>query len=167
MYWGFTAELIYKYQVRWIEMAAIMPLWTHMIVYYVEGNEGHVMNEITGELQWRTAVRGQCFSFVMPWGQMLREYSQRLSRDDWAQLPRGQDCLQYFFRLHLNVAADFPKDSEQVRLRPCVLVHLLVWLWRIRPGLFTNEADIMSRMAEESDSAVRAAAQARVHAEYP
>ena len=73
LFWGFTTELIYKYQVRWIEMAAIMPLWTHMIVYYVEGNEGHVMNEITGELQWRTAVRGQCFSFVMPWGQMLRE----------------------------------------------------------------------------------------------
>ena len=101
-------------------------------------------------------------------GQILREYSQRLSRDDWAQLPRGQDCLQYLFRLHLKVAgSDFAKDLKQVRLRPCVLVHLLVWLWRIRPGLFTNEADIMSRMTEESESAVRAAAQARVHAEYP
>ena len=71
------------------------------------------MNEIIGELQWRTAVRGQCFSFVMPWGQMLREYSQLLSGDDWAQLPRGQDCLQYLFRLHLKVAGtDFEKDFE-------------------------------------------------------
>ena len=84
-------------------MAAVLPLWTNMIVYYVEGNEGHVMNEITGELQWRTAVRGQCFSFVMPWSQMLREYKNRMGSDDWAQLPRGQDCLQYMFRLHLQV----------------------------------------------------------------
>ena len=73
------------------------------------------MNEITGELQFRTAVRGQCFSFVMPWGQMPREYNQRLSQDDWAQLPRGQDCLQYLFRLHLKVAGtDFQNDLKQV-----------------------------------------------------
>lgn len=44
MFWGFTTDIIYKYQVRWIEIAAIMPMWTHMIVYYVEGNEGHVMS---------------------------------------------------------------------------------------------------------------------------
>lgn len=104
----------------------------------------------------------------MPWAQMLREYSHRLSKDDWAQLPRGLDCLQYLFRLHLKVAGtDLAKGLQQVRLRPCVLVHLLVWLWRIRPDLFTNATSIMKRMANTADDAVRAVAEARVHAEYP
>ena len=27
-YWGYTTEFIYRYEVRWIEMAIVMPLWT-------------------------------------------------------------------------------------------------------------------------------------------
>ena len=64
--WGYTSDIIARYKVRWIEMAAVLPMWTTMIVYYVEGHQGHVMNEEFGKQQWRTAVRGQCFSFVMP-----------------------------------------------------------------------------------------------------
>ena len=45
-YWGFSTDLIVRYRVRWIEMAAILPMWTHMIVYYVEGHEGHMSEPI-------------------------------------------------------------------------------------------------------------------------
>ena len=45
-YWGFSTDLIVRYKVSWIEMAAILPLWTHMIVYYVEGHEGHMSDSI-------------------------------------------------------------------------------------------------------------------------
>ena len=31
--WGYVADLVTKYQVRWIEMAAVLPYWTCMIVY--------------------------------------------------------------------------------------------------------------------------------------
>ena len=42
---------------------------------------------------------------------MSREYNSRVSQDEWAELDRGQDCLQYMFRLHLQVAgANFEKD---------------------------------------------------------
>ena len=36
--WGYVTSLIARYKVRWIEMAAILPCWTSMIVYYVEGD---------------------------------------------------------------------------------------------------------------------------------
>ena len=32
---GYTSSLLVKYKVRWIEMAAVLPIWTSMIVYYV------------------------------------------------------------------------------------------------------------------------------------
>ena len=32
MYWGFSTDLIAKYRVRWIEMAAVLPMWTNMNV---------------------------------------------------------------------------------------------------------------------------------------
>ena len=34
--WGYATDLITRYQVRWIEMAAVLPYWTTMIVYYVK-----------------------------------------------------------------------------------------------------------------------------------
>ena len=56
--WGYVTDLITRYQVRWIEMAAVLPLWTCMIVYYVEGDKGNLMNEVMKAAQNRTAVRG-------------------------------------------------------------------------------------------------------------
>ena len=39
-FWAYTCALITKYKVRWIEISAVLPLWTHMVVYYVEGHDG-------------------------------------------------------------------------------------------------------------------------------
>ena len=41
LYWGYSTNLLVEHRVRWIEMAAVMPMWTHMLVYYVEGHQGH------------------------------------------------------------------------------------------------------------------------------
>ena len=48
MFWGYPTDLLVKYRVRWIELASVLPLWTHMLVYYVEGHEGNMMNEVVG-----------------------------------------------------------------------------------------------------------------------
>ena len=44
---GYVTDLITRYQVRWIEMAAVLPYWTSMIVYCVEGDRGDM-----GEILW-------------------------------------------------------------------------------------------------------------------
>ena len=56
--WGYVTAIIARYKVRWIKMAAIHPCWTSMIVYYVEGDYGHLMKERIGREDARTAVRG-------------------------------------------------------------------------------------------------------------
>ena len=70
--WGYVTSLIARYKVRWIEMAAVIPCWTSMIVYYVEGDHGHTMTEHVGKASYRTAVRGHCYSFIMPWEDIVR-----------------------------------------------------------------------------------------------
>ena len=74
----FISSIITQYQVRWIEMAAVLPYWTCMIVYYVEGDRGHLMNEVLKENQHRAAVRGQAFSFIMPWDEIVKSLHQRI-----------------------------------------------------------------------------------------
>ena len=36
-FWGYASDIIYKYQVRWLEAAVVQPVWTTMLVCYVEG----------------------------------------------------------------------------------------------------------------------------------
>ena len=138
-YWGFSTDLIVRYRVRWIEMAAVLPMWTHMIVYYVEGHEGHMMSEAVGQQPWRSSVSGQCFSFVIPWTEMLREFHKRVSEDAFLSLPRDAYTLQYLFRVHLRVAGQsFSDELKHVRLRPFVLVRLHVWLVAISPRYLSS-----------------------------
>ena len=120
-HWGYVAALIKRYKVRWIEMVAVLPYWTCMIVYYVEGDYGHLMNEEVQGTRQRTAVRGQAFSFLMPWEQIVKGLTQRVKA-----IPRDPECLKYMLRLHLKVASqDFHSHLKQVHLRPQILVLLL------------------------------------------
>ena len=70
-FWGYTTDIITKYQVRWIETAIVSPCWTAMLVFYVEGDWGHLLTEEMGAQKHRTAVKGSCFSFHMPWEDIL------------------------------------------------------------------------------------------------
>ena len=38
--------LSYTTEVRWIEAAIVSPVWTSVLVYYVEGDLGHLMNRL-------------------------------------------------------------------------------------------------------------------------
>ena len=98
-----------------------------MIVYYVEGDYGHLMNETTHRPRWRTAVHGHCFSFIMPWETICKDLAHKLKAKDFAFLPHDEECLSYMLSVHLKVAGrDFHEHLKQVHLRPFVLV-LLLW----------------------------------------
>ena len=91
-FWGYTTDLIAKYQVRWIEMATVNPCWTSMLVYYVEEDRGHLMNEEVGQQKFRTVVRGSCCSFAMPWEDILGDLKICLD-EVLMEIPRPQACL--------------------------------------------------------------------------
>ena len=140
-FWGYTSHIITKYKVRWIEMAAILPYWTSMICYYVEGDFGHVMTEQVGRMQYRAAYRGQCFTFIMPWDDIVQDLNRRMTDADLKNLPRDPECLRYMLRLHLRVAGkDFHQHLKQVHLRPGVLVLLIKELIDRKHGAYENWA---------------------------
>ena len=100
-----------------------------MIVYYVEGDGGHLMLEKAGNQQFRTVVRGSCMSYHMPWEDILEQLKENGDDRDSQKLPRPQECLKYMLRLHLQVnGLDFRKHLKQVQVRPYVLIALLDFL---------------------------------------
>ena len=127
--WGCTTSVISKYQVRWLEAAIVSPAWTSMMVFYVEGDGGHLFDEKLNEQRWRTMVRGSCVSYTMPWEDILRELRENCEDSDLCDLPRKGACLKYLMRVHLNVAGrDMDKHIKALKVRPFVLIKLLEFL---------------------------------------
>ena len=66
-YYGYVNAYIVRHQVTWLECAAASLCWSTIIVCYLEEPYGHLMMESMEGAQARTKVRGNLFSFAMPW----------------------------------------------------------------------------------------------------
>ena len=87
-------DVLYRYKVRWIEAAAACPIFTSLICYYVEGDRGHMMNVEQHRPDRGYAVRGNVYSFGMPWEQIIQNMEKVIEAEDvsylcgkcWAQI---------------------------------------------------------------------------------
>ena len=72
LYYGYVDRFLVEEQVAWLECAAASVCWSTMLVYYLEDPFGQLMSEKMGGAQGRTQVRGNLFSFNMPWEDVER-----------------------------------------------------------------------------------------------
>ena len=61
-FYGYGIQAMTQYKVRWIEAAAACPSWNTMMVFYMEEDEGHLMEDEVFRAAHRTAVRGNLWS---------------------------------------------------------------------------------------------------------
>jgi len=166
-FWGYTCDLIAKYQVRWIEAAIVSPCWTNMVVYYIEGDYGHLMNEELGQQRFRTVVRGSPISFLMPWEDILKDLQKNCLDDKLLELPRPQECLKYLLRVHIRVnATDFAKHLKQVHVRPFVLVQLLNFLIDRQHEVFRGKASAMELKRRMAAAVAREYPETEAHKDW-
>ena len=66
-YFTYVAPEIVEGQVTWLEGAAASVCWNTILVCYLEEPYGHLMGEKLDGPQARTKVKGNLFSFVLPW----------------------------------------------------------------------------------------------------
>ena len=111
-FWDETYGLLYKYNVTWLEMTVASPCWTTMLVCYVEGDQGHLMNEVVGKQQWRTRVKGSVASFQMPWEDIITDLKRNIGDAALEDIPRSAATVKYMMCVHLKVGIiDFTKKS--------------------------------------------------------
>ena len=128
-FWTHTCELLYKYDVTWLEMAVASPCWTLMLVYYVEGDRGHLINEKVGGQRWRTKVKGGACSFQMPWEDIVKDLQRNINDNALTEIPRSAECIKYMLRVHLKVGKiDFSRKLKQLHVRPFIVLQLLYYL---------------------------------------
>jgi hypothetical protein len=146
---GYTTHLIAKYKVRWLEAAIVSPVWTSMMVFYVEGDGGHLFDETLQEQRWRTIVRGSCVSYMMPWEDIIKELRTTCLEKEFHELPRRGETLKYLMRVHLNVAGhDLEKHIKGLRVRPFVLLKLLEFLIDSNHEVFRGKGSALELKAK-------------------
>ena len=128
-WYDYAPAIIYQWKVRFIEAAAAAPVWTTMIVYYVEEDHGHLMTETLQQPQYRTAARGNAFSYFMPWEDILKSLRNVCADPDLSMLPHDDEVLArlvgFQLRSHSNDVTTFFK---QAKLRAHVVLKLLYLL---------------------------------------
>ena len=129
-YHGYVTAIIYKYKVRWIEAAAACPILIALITYYAEGDRGHLMEEEMHGPQRGYNVRGNCFSFHMPWEEIMKQIGRVEADDGHLLLPHPPEVLRtlVLFSLRIGEVDDLNKFLPQARLRPHVVLKLCIAL---------------------------------------
>jgi len=120
------AELM-QLRVRWIELAAASPILTCLISFYVEGDRGHLIDAEAFQAQYPIALRGNAYSFMMPWEDIVERLGNMVADDAISQLPWTDDVLArvVLFKLRIGNVADLSKWLPVAKLRPRVVLKLM------------------------------------------
>ena len=124
---GFGPHIIQKYNVKWIELAVASPVFTCMVVYYIEADRGHLLHEVIGEAQHGTVVRGNAYSFHMPWDTVYNQLNEAIEDRSCSTLPHFETTIAQMVQYNLRVG-DIIEINEfvpQARLRPFVVLNFV------------------------------------------
>ena len=112
-YYGHVNKYIVDNNVTWLECAASCMIWSTMLVYYLESPYGHLMDVALGKPQGRTHVKGNLFSFNMPWEDIERcchqailhakqPHTEALSKlQSELGLPHSEETLALLVNVHI------------------------------------------------------------------
>ena len=130
-----------------------------MLVYYVEGDRGHLINEKVGGQQWRTKVKGGACSFQMPWEDIVKDLQSNINDGALTEIPRSAECIKYMLRVHLKVGKiDFSRKLKQLHVRPFIVLQLLYYLIDQNHEVFRGKGTAIE---------LKAKMRAAVEREYP
>ena len=159
---GYTYKTILKYKVSWIEAAAAQPAWTTMMCFYIEGDRGHLLDETMFESSFMTVVRGNVFSYHMPWEKIMKFLERTTSDEKLALLPHDPEHLAHMVQLHMKIGnVDMAKHIKEIKVRAHVVLKLGYHL--IRAG----HAAYVKSGSSERMRAARRALRRRVRQRYP
>ena len=98
------------------------------MTYYIEGNaseRGHMMTEALGKVMRAWAVRGNIFSFLLPWEKVMSQLSKCFLTGDFTDWPLDQETVCEFVRVRLvRAKAAATQQYRELRVRSRVVKHM-------------------------------------------
>ena len=125
-WYGYVQDIIARHDARWIECACASLCWTTLVTYHLEEPYGHLMNESMQGPLARTGARGNVFSFMMPWGDILENLQRAESSGTRVPLPHNGAVLAVLVRVSIiGGSLDVTKHLRDVHVRVGVVRRML------------------------------------------
>ena len=137
-YYGHVHRYIVENNVTWLECAACCTVWSTMLVYYLEAPYGHLIDVPFGQPDARTKVKGNLFSFSMPWEDIERccreasQHAEALHPDRLKLLqenlgvPHSEETLAMLVNVHIvGGSKDLALHVKGLTLRIPVMQKLM------------------------------------------
>ena len=137
-YYGYVHRFLVENDVTWLECAAASVCWSTMLVYYLEDPFGHLMGEKMGSVQGRTKVRGNLFSFSMPWQDIEKccaaaianagtEHKEELRKlQSELGIPHSEETLALLVSVHIRGGSkDLAQHLQGLTMRVAVVEELI------------------------------------------
>ena len=112
---GYVHAYIVEKKVTWLEATIACPVFTGLVTYFVEGRaheRGHMMKEPLARPQRAWAVRGNLFSFLLPWDRVMQQLSKCWLTGDFSEWPLDENtaceiCRIRFVKGHTAVVDNY------------------------------------------------------------
>ena len=101
---GYVHAFIVKEEVRWIEAVIAGPVFSGLITYYIEGTDSerhHLMEEAVSKPARAVGIRGNLFSFLLPWTSIMQQLHTRIEKGDLSDWPLSPYVVAEIVRVRL------------------------------------------------------------------
>jgi len=145
IFYGYVKWVLVSKRVTWLELACASICWSTILVCYLEEPFGHLMLEEVSVASARTKVRGNLFSFAMPWEDIEanchivmtgaanssagnKRGLQRIKRK-CSQVPHDEVTLATLLNVHIvGGTTDLATHLEGATMRPAIVEELITAL---------------------------------------
>ena len=111
---GYANKYIVENDVTWLESTIACPVFSALVTYYIEGDaseRGHMMVDPLAKPKRAWAVRGNIFSFLLPWGKIMAQLSKCFLSGDFTDWPLDQATVCELVRVRIVRAQKDPKTN--------------------------------------------------------
>ena len=159
----------------WLEATIAAPVFSGLVTYYIEGSPKtsyNLMDTTLGKADFSWGVRGNLFSFLLPWEKVLTQLFQKIEDGDLSEWPLSPETVLNLVRVKFSRASDsLVQHFRDLYVRSAVVKRLAhVYVERKigdladRPGVLAIHA--LEKCASVAES-LRSHATKRIDSHYP
>ena len=125
---GYAHPFLVDSKATWLEATIAAPVFSGLITYYVEGhvsNRYNLMDSTLGKAERSWGVRGNLFSFQLPWEQVLQQLYEKVEDGDLSDWPLHPSTARNLVRVRfIKGPADLLQEFRDLYVRSAVVKKL-------------------------------------------
>ena len=172
---GYVHPCIPALKVTWLEATIAAPVFSGLVTYYIEGGPSqrrNLMDTRLGGPQRSYKIRGNLFSFLLPWEDVIRRLSEKCEEGDLSEWPWSPEAMCEVVRVKFTNGSETLSDKFRDLYVRSKVVITMAWVYIERHiGDLQDRKGVLEIHARQKRSSVaeslKAHVEQRVNELYP